>query len=547
MESLLVDDRELPDPEWKLPPESAIHRAARKGNIAELERLLKAGADVNERGDVEIDNGSYLRGLTPLMTAARSIDGATVETLRWLVEHGAEVRAVSDAGVTAAWYGAGHGGRWEFHRKAITPDHAERLRYLLDLGLDPEECCECGRSLLVEACRAGDGARVGLLLSRGARVDARDRARLPSVTDALRGVSSLLPASEENPLAQAPRGGAGEYEIPIFCAARSGAAECVRLLLDAGAGLETRDSGGRTPLMAAGSAAVVRALVEAGADLRARDERGRDAVHALLSHETESEEEVAGRRDAARALFSAGLDVEGVDRRGWTRLREAAFGLYADSVAFLLSVGADAARADGKGVTALHAVCWGRESWDPEENEARERIIRLLVEAGAPVDVADDYGSTPLFYAVGGDHGNVGTARLLLELGADPNAVESDGRTPLMSAAGKGEAECVELLLRAGGDPARRDRDDRDALDAARAWLARAEEWAREDPDGAEARVVEERMRAFSEAMSEALPMLRGFDQEAHRTERAAERVRTRERARRTVELLEGAMKARDG
>src|SRR5437899_2410910 len=105
------------------PPEPEIHRAARFGDAAALDRCLAAGADINARADLEVDNGSHLRKLTPLMVAARSVDGATVETLRWLLGHGAELRARSEGGETAAWYAAGKGGRWGFHEWRHCPDH----------------------------------------------------------------------------------------------------------------------------------------------------------------------------------------------------------------------------------------------------------------------------------------------------------------------------------------------------------------------------------------------------------------------------------------
>jgi ankyrin repeat protein len=110
MNSDQVDDRDKPSPDWERPPEPAMHRAARHGDLCELESLVESGADVNVMADLEFDNGPHLKGLTALMVAARSIDGATTETLRWLVEHGADIHARSAGGNTAAWYAAGHGG-----------------------------------------------------------------------------------------------------------------------------------------------------------------------------------------------------------------------------------------------------------------------------------------------------------------------------------------------------------------------------------------------------------------------------------------------------
>ena len=101
-----------PPPPPPAPPEPEIHRAARLGDTASVERLLASGVAIDARCALEFDHGAVLRGLTPLMLAARSVDGADVATLRWLLAHGADLRAGSEAGVTAAWYAAGKGGRW---------------------------------------------------------------------------------------------------------------------------------------------------------------------------------------------------------------------------------------------------------------------------------------------------------------------------------------------------------------------------------------------------------------------------------------------------
>lgn len=75
------DDRDKPTPDWERPPEPPIHRAARKGDIAQLSALIQSGADIETRADLEFDNGPHLSSLTTLMIAARSIDGASVDTL----------------------------------------------------------------------------------------------------------------------------------------------------------------------------------------------------------------------------------------------------------------------------------------------------------------------------------------------------------------------------------------------------------------------------------------------------------------------------------
>ncbi len=74
-------------------------------------------------------------------------------------------------------------------------------------------------------------------------------------------------------------------------------------------------------------------------------------------------------------------------------------------------------------------------------------LVRLL-EAGAPVDYADEDGWTALRAAALGDQGQA--IRLLIREGAEVNA---PGRTALMEAAYMGNCQAVRALLEGGADP----------------------------------------------------------------------------------------------
>jgi ankyrin repeat protein len=71
----------------------------------------------------------------------------------------------------------------------------------------------------------------------------------------------------------------------------------------------------------------------------------------------------------------------------------------------------------------LHEACWAKH----------DRMVRLLIERGAEVNVRGDFGETPLHYAVrdGGEEANP-IIKLLVECGADVNATDERlNETPL--------------------------------------------------------------------------------------------------------------------
>ena len=73
-----------------------------------------------------------------------------------------------------------------------------------------------------------------------------------------------------------------------------------------------------------------------------------------------------------------------------------------------------------------------------------------LIDAGANVNTANDYGETPLTLALA--NGNVALSEHLLKAGADRKVTRWNGETALMIAAGAGSVEEVKMLLDAGVD-----------------------------------------------------------------------------------------------
>lgn len=165
-------------------------------------------------------------------------------------------------------------------------------------------------------------------------------------------------------------------------------------------------------------------------------ELGDDEDYARLIRALESEDPsyVQAALDAARdPNVPLGED-------GATPLLLAARIGEAGLVKSLLARGADPARADAEGWTALH--------WAVHEN--REAVVRVLLDhdAAAGVNTPDTAGSTPLLLAA--EAGSEVLVRLLLERGADKDAVNRDGLSALTLAATGGHAAVLQILLDVG-------------------------------------------------------------------------------------------------
>lgn len=262
---------------------------------------------------------------------------------------------------------------------------------------------------------------------------------------------------------------------PLLVAAAGGHAAVVKLLVEAGADVNARDSSGKVPLMlmaeeghaeameallaagrdvvvdlrdsnhtllsalhlaaAAGHAACIRLLLSAGADATARDHQARTALHAAA---------LQAKDEAVAALLHSEPvgNVNDVDALGCTAIRLASSGqndaARASVVRQLLTAGADPALAPGRGKTALSAAA----------ESGNDLVVTALLACGerAALEAKDRTGYTALARAVCAGH--VSTVRLLLAAGADASARDSTGTGVLkMAISVPGSQELVDALL----------------------------------------------------------------------------------------------------
>jgi hypothetical protein len=92
-------------------------------------------------------------------------------------------------------------------------------------------------------------------------------------------------------------------------------------------------------------------------------------------------------------------------------------------------------------------------------------MVRMLVAAGAVVDLPDDSGGTALGEAAA--YQDVEVVEALLKAGAKVDGLAGSKWPPLIAAAGEGRTATVEVLLKAGANPRARTESGETALDEA--------------------------------------------------------------------------------
>ena len=280
--------------------EPKLFAAVRQGDVKFLkEHLEQASLDVRDR-----------RGATLLMHAAAF---GNVETLKLLLDAGADVNARNDFDATALLWGA---------------RDPEKSRLLIEHGANVNACSKQGRTpLMLASLRPGGSETVALLLEKGADPKVKD-----GRGDTALGLAATIGEVETMRLLLAKGADAAEAnnkgERPIILATKSKRAEAVSLLLHEGVDVNVANTSFNivrngpiamvrlTPLHRAaafGPVQMVRDLINAGANVNARDGRSLTPLHLAVATEYPSPQ-------ICEALLQAGADVNARDNTGETPL-----------------------------------------------------------------------------------------------------------------------------------------------------------------------------------------------------------------------------------
>jgi uncharacterized protein len=409
---------------------TALHWAAHWDDREMADLLIGAGANPKT-------TNAY--GGTPLSEACTNSDAAMIEKL---LKAGADPNAVSSEGETALMTAARTGS-------------LDSVKALLNHGADVNAKEQwLGQTALMWAVSENHPAVVEMLIAHGADVNARSTVREEKIKNKW-FVANVVSAP--------PKGGF----TPLLYAARQNSLEAAKMLVKAGADLNTADPDGTSALVIA----IINAhydlpiyLLEHGADPNIADKIGRTALYAAVDMHTleksatrpdPKETDQATSLDVVKAALAHGANPnatlkESAPGRGSLDVPDHYLGLGATPflraaktgdaavMRLLLDKGADAKAVTKDHTTAMilaAGLSWVMGITNVAEKDSLE-AIKICIEHGVDVNAANDKGSTALHGAAASGRDQV--VAFLVEKGAKLDAKDKDGRTPLDIAMGVG-------------------------------------------------------------------------------------------------------------
>ena len=400
-----------------------IQWAVYNGDVAEVARLIKAGADVRMANNY---------GATPMSLAATTGNAAIITLL---LKAGADVESPNAEGQTALMAVARTG-------------NVDAAKVLLQHGANVNARETWGQqTALMWAASRKAPQMIQLLVSKGADVNARGVVRNWD-----RKVTAEGRPKDMN------RGGF----TPLLYAAREGCAECVGELLKGKADIDLEDPHGTTPLVLAlmnMKFDTAKFLIENGADIGLWDYYGQTPLYVAVDMHTVP---TGFRADVPSTDTATSMDIikmlldRGANVNAQLKLRPPVRSLLPGDR------GADV-RVLTTGATPLMRAAVAADL----------PVMEVLLKHGALVDLPLADGTTPFFATVltAGTRARTKTQasaleamRMLKKAGADPNARTADS-TPLLTATTRGWPDVMKEIVSYGVDINAADSDCLTALD----------------------------------------------------------------------------------
>ena len=440
------------------------------GGLALATGLMLAGlANAHAGSSVTDVNAREADGTTALLWAAYEGDATRVAEL---IRSGADVRLGNRYGATPMSEAARRGD-------------TQILQLLLRAGADPESANAEGETALMVVARTGNIEAARLLLRHGAKIDAREQwggqtALIWAAAQSQPEMIRFLLSKGADPNARAivrdwqrrvtaegrPKNMNRGGFTPLLYAAREGCIPCMKELLRGKADINLTDPDGTTPLVLTlmnGHWDAARLLVSSGADVNQWDFWGRsplynavdmnilpagahvelppldettgvDVIKLLLARGANPNAQLKLRPPYRQGVFDRGADTTLI--AGATPLMRAAVAADVDAIRLLLAAGAlvDLACEDGTTPFAAAISTAGTRGRNKTEAQANE-ALKLLHAAGADVNAVNRRQLGAAHSAA--FRGWHDTLRLLASWGANLDARDVDKLTPLDYALGR--------------------------------------------------------------------------------------------------------------
>src|SRR5438094_2677826 len=425
-----------------------LSQACTNASSALVDLLLKAGANPNT---------PIATGETPIMTCART---GNVSAVRMLFVHGADVNAKEPTqNQTAAMW-------------AAAERHTQVLRTLIEVKADLKAHTKTGFTPLHFAARVGDLESARMLLDAGVDVNIRyqrdaESGRGRGAAEAGAGGRAAAPG-RAGTARGAAGGGAGARadstfpgSTPLLVATVRGHVPLALFLLDHGADPNAMDAGFTPAFRAAGTwenglSNPVYGFVDPVGGIPDRDAKLR-LVKALLAHGANLNLQMRARPPGYGGTGTGGYN----DAVGATAFIVAANAADVEMMRILVAAGADPHLVTKTNSNALLAATGLNRGIGEiiDDEERAMAAVKFLLEAGVDVGAVTTDNENALFGP--GYRGWNRMLELLIEKGAEVNVVNKAGVTPYLAASGFGDRlggvlynkAGAEILLKHGADP----------------------------------------------------------------------------------------------
>ena len=420
---------------------TAVHGAAKKGNLDVLKLLHSIGANIHQ----ESNNGSNC-----IMSA--TLGTGDCKTLTWLIQQGVDVNHCNKDGCTAV-HGAAHEGNLDvlkllqsnganIHQESsdgtnyimsasLGTGGCKIVTWFIEQGLDVNHCNKDGWTAVHCAAQKGNLDVLKLLHSNGANIHQETGNGSNCIISATLGTGDCKTVTWLIQQGVDVNHCNKDGWTAVHGAAQKGNLDVLKLLQSNGTNIHQESSDGTNCIMSAslgpGDCKIVTWFIEQGVDVNHCNKDGWTAVHCAAQK---------GNLHVLKLLHSNGANIHQETSNGFNCIMSASLGTGdCKTMKWLIQQGVDVNHCNKDGWTAVQVAA----------REGNLDVVKLLHSNGANIHQESSHGSNCIMSASLGT-GDCKTVTWLIQQGVDVNHCNKDGWTAVHGAAQKGNLDVLKLL-----------------------------------------------------------------------------------------------------